>query len=303
MCALLLLVINDHWLKGAGVLPGWVTGKLSDAAGLVFFPVLLTAIVEGVWPSRWRRSVVAVGSTLATLVVFSLVKAWAPANHVANLFFGTFVLDPTDLVALPALALALFHLLAPPLAPAPRGVQAAAVLVASVASIATSAPMTRRGFAVWQLDRDERIAGCARVMPFVVKSGKEGVGINVRVSTSMPGCAVSIAGVLRAGGHDYPSDPPVSTTAPSHAYLAFVFDDEAVWNDGVRDGELELVVRDASGETRHKFPLRYVHEGDHPWVKHGESRFPTRASAAPLDVPPPRPSLEVPAPRPMGVAP
>ena len=36
--AILVLLINDHLLKGAA--PGWVTGKLSDFAGLVFFPLL-----------------------------------------------------------------------------------------------------------------------------------------------------------------------------------------------------------------------------------------------------------------------
>jgi hypothetical protein len=44
MLAVLLLVLNDHWWKTA--YPSWVTGKLSDFAGLVFFPLLLQAVVE-----------------------------------------------------------------------------------------------------------------------------------------------------------------------------------------------------------------------------------------------------------------
>ncbi|MFZ9889678.1 MAG: hypothetical protein ACO3JL_19455, partial [Myxococcota bacterium] len=44
MTALLVLAINDHALKGAGVLPSWVVGKLSDFAGLVFFPLLLVTL-------------------------------------------------------------------------------------------------------------------------------------------------------------------------------------------------------------------------------------------------------------------
>ena len=44
--ALLLLLINDHVLKGAGLLPGWVTGKLSDLAGLFVAPALLAVLVR-----------------------------------------------------------------------------------------------------------------------------------------------------------------------------------------------------------------------------------------------------------------
>ena len=33
VAALVLLVVNDHLLKGAGLVPGVVTGKLSDTQG------------------------------------------------------------------------------------------------------------------------------------------------------------------------------------------------------------------------------------------------------------------------------
>lgn len=46
LLALAALAVNDHVLKGAGVLPGWLTGKLSDFAGLLFFPLLLTAALD-----------------------------------------------------------------------------------------------------------------------------------------------------------------------------------------------------------------------------------------------------------------
>ena len=36
LAAIAVLVVNDHVLKSA--YPGWLTGKLSDIAGLVFFP-------------------------------------------------------------------------------------------------------------------------------------------------------------------------------------------------------------------------------------------------------------------------
>lgn len=41
LVSLAVLLLNDHLLKAAA--PGWVTGKLSDVAGLAFFPFLLLA--------------------------------------------------------------------------------------------------------------------------------------------------------------------------------------------------------------------------------------------------------------------
>lgn len=38
--ALSVLALNDHVLKGSGLLPGVVTGKLSDFAGLIVAPIL-----------------------------------------------------------------------------------------------------------------------------------------------------------------------------------------------------------------------------------------------------------------------
>ena len=46
VAALALLVANDHWLKGSGMLPGVVTGKLSDFAGMIVAPVLLAALLR-----------------------------------------------------------------------------------------------------------------------------------------------------------------------------------------------------------------------------------------------------------------
>lgn len=279
LVALAVLLLNDHALKGAGVLPGWLTGKLSDFAGLALFPVLLTTLVE-LHPRAPRRLVVALGSALATGLAFSLLKAWPAANALANAAWGAVALDPTDLVALPALLLALHHLLAPPVLPAPRAVQAAVVLASAAASIATSPAHTRRGFAVWQLDRQERPAGCARVTPFVAKSGKEGLGVGLRVASLERACAVSVSGVLRAGGRVFASEPEITVTAPGHGYLPFLFDDEALWNSGVRDGELELRVRSATGDATISLPLRYVHEGEHPWVRRDQGAAAPRAPSA-----------------------
>jgi hypothetical protein len=46
MASIVVLLVNDHLLKAAA--PSWVTGKLSDFAGLFFFP-----FVAGVgYPAR-----------------------------------------------------------------------------------------------------------------------------------------------------------------------------------------------------------------------------------------------------------
>ncbi len=46
IAAMAILGINDHILKGSGYLPGIITGKLSDFAGLFFFPLFLTALLN-----------------------------------------------------------------------------------------------------------------------------------------------------------------------------------------------------------------------------------------------------------------
>src|SRR5688500_11278112 len=44
LASIAVLILNDHWLKAAA--PGLVTGKLSDFAGLLFFPLMVQAAYE-----------------------------------------------------------------------------------------------------------------------------------------------------------------------------------------------------------------------------------------------------------------
>lgn len=101
--ALALLIVNDHLLKGSGLLPGVLTGKLSDLAGLVMAPALFATLVR----ARGRRALL--WSHLAIGVVFAAVNL-SPA--MARGFEGLMALgplpwhitvDPSDLLALPAL--------------------------------------------------------------------------------------------------------------------------------------------------------------------------------------------------------
>src|SRR6516225_7391004 len=70
--ALVLLVVNDHVLKA--VRPGWVTGKLSDAAGLVLAPALFGVLLRVVWPRIPDRAL-AVVALAVTGTAFALVKS------------------------------------------------------------------------------------------------------------------------------------------------------------------------------------------------------------------------------------
>src|SRR5690349_7269109 len=84
--AVVVLVINDHVLKST--FPGLVTGKLSDVAGLVFFPLLLASVVELAALARRRtppnRRRLVVGSIVATGLMFVVVKT----TVVGSMAFG-----------------------------------------------------------------------------------------------------------------------------------------------------------------------------------------------------------------------
>ncbi|MCM0676071.1 hypothetical protein NCC78_15425 [Micromonospora phytophila] len=107
--ALVLLVVNDHLLKAA--FPGSVTGKLSDVAGLVLAPPLVAVLLTLVAPRLRASTAVVVGFGL-TAAGFTAVKssgyAAAGASALWTAVSGPSLVraDRTDLIALPALALA-----------------------------------------------------------------------------------------------------------------------------------------------------------------------------------------------------
>ena len=109
LTAIAVLVINDHILKDA--YPGWLTGKLSDVAGIVFFPLLVAALLAPVL--RVDRDRLLRGIVIATAIGFAAIKLWEPATVVCEHVLGALQLspgpvqivrDPTDLLALAALA-------------------------------------------------------------------------------------------------------------------------------------------------------------------------------------------------------
>ena len=105
MC-MLLLVVNDHVLKGAGMLPEWLTGKLSDFAGLVVAPVCLVSLLR--LQKRWAKAVVfgSVAFVFAALQLSdTLVRVVQDCASVVGLSWRIWP-DPTDLIALPILLVA-----------------------------------------------------------------------------------------------------------------------------------------------------------------------------------------------------
>src|ERR1044071_3687329 len=104
--ALALLVANDHYLKGANLLPGWLTGKLSDFAGLIVAPIVAVAFA-GVRSTAQRAAVFAI-----VALAFASVKLDAGAARCVERFLLSLGLqsriwsDPTDLVAFTVLPLA-----------------------------------------------------------------------------------------------------------------------------------------------------------------------------------------------------
>ena len=135
-----LLVMNDHFLKGSGILPAAITGKLSDFAGLVVAPALLAVLLR----LSSRQSFVL--AHIATGVVFAGVKVFPGLAHAFETIAGLgpfawhITVDPTDLVALPALFVSYGVFVAAMQKPVPERphVQRGLMMAGSVACMATS---------------------------------------------------------------------------------------------------------------------------------------------------------------------
>jgi hypothetical protein len=127
IAALVLLIVNDHLLKGSGLLPGAVTGKLSDFAGLIVAPVLLASVLRVNDRSRLMACHVAVGIVFAGIQVsVPFADRWSSAMGLLG-YPWTITSDPTDLIALPMLAASWWLLLPSMQRPVRVGLQQTAV--------------------------------------------------------------------------------------------------------------------------------------------------------------------------------
>jgi hypothetical protein len=141
--ALALLVFNDRFGKGAGLAPGWLTGKLSDFAFLVVAPVLASALLPVKLPRR-RSIAVALVSGLFVAAKLSPAVSVALVATLARLGLRWRLWpDPTDLLALSVLPLTVRLMCARrPTAPdfARPWRERAGVILGAAACLATSAP-------------------------------------------------------------------------------------------------------------------------------------------------------------------
>ncbi|MBT8493616.1 MAG: hypothetical protein KJO07_11200 [Deltaproteobacteria bacterium] len=133
--AIAVLVINDHLLKDA--FSSWWTGKLSDVAGMVFFPLILAGLLDvgahlfgrGLSERGRRRLVIA--AVVMTGVVFAAIQVSPPIATVYRYGLGAIqwpvhavvsfasgggipglhpvahTADPSDILAMPALLIPL----------------------------------------------------------------------------------------------------------------------------------------------------------------------------------------------------
>ncbi len=98
LVALAVVIVNDRVLKVN--YPSDVSGKLSDFAGLVYFPLFLVSVAEGVrWIVRrraWELSERAVWIATGIVgVAMTLIKTSSPAGEVYRTVMGI-VLWPVD---------------------------------------------------------------------------------------------------------------------------------------------------------------------------------------------------------------
>jgi hypothetical protein len=142
LAALTVLIINDHLLKGADLLPGIMTGKFSDFAGMLVAPALLATLLR----VRGRRALllchIAVGLVFAAINVSPAAAGLLTSMMGALAIPWTITLDPSDLLALPFLGIS-WLLFAPVMAhksgaPTRRLVESTLLSAGVLASVATS---------------------------------------------------------------------------------------------------------------------------------------------------------------------
>ncbi len=274
--AVAVVAVNDHVLKGSGWVPGWLTGKVSDVAGLFFFPVflavLLWMVLEALGWRRWGfRACVEVAAVL-TVVVFGAINLSATANELAGQVWGVFTLDPTDLLCLPMVAVgrafALGRVKEEVRESGRRRVgwrEMVALYLVAVVSVATSAPpyVTLSGFPHWTVvEHRKECRQSMEVTHWIPRSGKEGFGLLMRFDDGLgeirrvevERAVVHLQESLESLHGSVPTVEarpvePVEIDGRGAVYIPFLFDNEGAWNEGLRRGTIYVDLRiDGRGE-------------------------------------------------------
>jgi hypothetical protein len=256
--AILVLLANDHVLKA--LVSGVLTGKLSDVAGLLFFPLLLAdgvlagSALAGVGDRASRSRVVRV-TALVTAGAFALVKTTAfgagllglglavtgwPVSALVSgphsLVAAPVVVDPTDLVAIPVVLVAVWIARdrgpSSPVQARPRRdrlVSAGVALLALVSCVATSQSAPPKGPST-AIDSQPMTLGAAT---------PASAWHVTWTTTGVTGATLAIYASLSGGdahaADDWPAGVAVSLV-PDDASLAGT----AGWGDTMRFGSIAL---------------------------------------------------------------
>lgn len=146
LAAIILLLLNDHYLKQNHP-SGW-TGKLSDIAGLIFAPIICTAVLACLIPpsNHLQEKFVAIVAFTLTGSIFALSNLLPIANRLTEQVWAFFAganvqmwQDSSDLLTLPALLIG-WHIWQhadnhPPKVTVPSWL---VLIVGSLAAVATS---------------------------------------------------------------------------------------------------------------------------------------------------------------------
>lgn len=145
LSALLVLIVNDHLLKGSS-LPSLLTGKLSDFAGPIVAAALLAVALRVRSRRGWIFAHLATATGFSAINLFPAAARWVEQVSASTPFPWAITVDSTDLIGLVALPLSFVVL--------GRGIRSESVVtiawrtwtrrisvpVSAVACMATSAP-------------------------------------------------------------------------------------------------------------------------------------------------------------------
>lgn len=157
------------------------------------------------------------------------------------------------------------------------------LIVAALACMATPAQRFERNYPAWVFDQSNDAGlgpslsyGCAEITPWVSKSGKEGMGVSFEVQNATSDlCTVQVvyAAFVPEGmtvkPYAMPQQLQLTPEELGDAYVGFVFDNEALWNQGRRTGVLHVTFN-VQGEVK-EFRLPLTHKMD----GFQRQRFPT----------------------------
>jgi hypothetical protein len=272
LVAILLTAINDHVLKGSGLLPGWLTGKLSDFTGLFFFPVAAAAVLRAKGTAARTIIVAATGALFALFKTSPAACAWlAPLARVTP--------DITDLIALPMVALAWLWMARwrpSPCWNGPAWTRTVAVGAAALTSAATSPvprPYYYRPLPLWStVGAGRQPLSCADVELWVSKSGRQGIGITVAFEPRGAPCTIRLdrLALVVPGQGEFTATSllgrvEVRADQPAYRYIPLPFDNAAAWSRHDHTGFVRLDVTAPDGPHALRFDVVHAQAPRPSW--------------------------------------